>query len=176
MKRGSRKFKKIKTRIYKALKRSRLTKKRRKNVNTKKRRINMHGGNGLDSRKIMSLPENLRTTTGEKWNHDMFSKPLTIKDVTFYLDNIRKGDENNILFTLKWFPTGIITGSQFIDMKYNSRLASNNISTISDDKTIFDTKGIHKKTIDEMVKNIFSEKLNPNDNKTIIESILEIPD
>lgn len=180
MKRGSRKFKKIKTRIKtrinKGFKRSRLTKKRRRNVNTKKRRRNMHGGgNGLDSRYIMSLPEDLRSWAGEKLNNDMFSKPLSKKNVTFYLDNIRKGDENYILFTLKWFPTGKgITSGRFIDMKYNLSSADN--FTISDYKTIFDTKGINKEPIDDKVNNIFSKKINDEDIKPIIESILEIPD
>ena len=55
MKRRSRKFKKIKTRINKRFKRSRLTKKRRRN---------MHGGDlGLDSRKIMSLQTSSWTGT-----------------------------------------------------------------------------------------------------------------
>ena len=181
MKRGSRKFKKIKTRINKGVKRkkSRLTKKRRRNVNTKKRRRNMYGGGiGLDSSKIMSIPKEDRSWTGKKRQQiNIYPPKYNEKDVTFYLDNIRKdpNDENNILFKLKWTPTGI-TGGHFIDMKYINSPPIKYISIDSKDEDVFNTKEIDKAIMEKKVNNIFNQKINDRDPKTIIESILEIPD
>jgi len=178
MKRGSRKFKKIKTRINKGFKRSRLTKKRRRNVNTIKRRRNMHRGGGdlgLDSRIIIN---NSKLPFGSWRGRKRYGPDSnSTKAVTFYLDDIRKDpedNENTILFTLKWTPQGI-TDDNFINMKYD--IKGNVLSLSNSDKTVdnlLEEKKItsNKKTIRYYNHGITGYREFPTDNtETIITSL-----